>query len=873
MSDEKNVNSADSADKPTEQTPAPKPASAQPEAKDTTPVSATLSRAETKAAKARAKVDAKLDKARAKEAQARSKAEAKNAEKAAKAEAKAAQREEPKAKPQPEAKSGNKDAKETVPTAQAAQAKAQGEPAEQKPAPKPDSLQAGSEQPEAAHAKLPAADAAAAGTTDAAAQPEHSQGAEPAKNAGPAAAGSKTGPGAAQDAGPKKPAAQDPVVVSEPVKPPAAEAARASGKQNDAGDSSGQQGAAAQVAGVAATGAAAGAGSTEAEKNQPAGPKPGEEAAKASEPEDPKAAKRRHRLEKVRARNAAKEELAAASALAAPAAGPQAESVDGNVSKRRQKLDKARAAASKDAAAAPTRKKTGAILLSLVAVAAAGAAVGAGSIFAPAPAEKSLPAAVTNLPAGDSSSVCSATPQLLKGVEGTDAQFAPGAKDISSNLRSIAVSDLAKRIPGSSFTKLDGSGAHELTGRIAEDEAAEARGADDEGLTGRASKVSTANDIDDAQVYTLQPLGEIASKGSAVRSYQAKDGDLAGLAAATCQSPASNWRFTGLQTSTGSTSVMHLANPTHTTAQVSLRLRGPDGLIDTSTLQNIVLAAGESRAIVLGGYAQNLNSVSAEITSVGGKITASVQQAALRGLTPSGVELVSANATASNSQVIPGVWIESKENISKLSKDNKSLVPQVHVAATGSSGAGFKVKVLGEDGEVAASFDDNLAVDSDATKIVDLTQLAGGYYTVVVESDAPVTAAVKMVRGADPKDSSDTAWAVSSNALAGTQAMPLSANGTGKFAIAAVAADSAVEAVVVNKDGKLEEPKKLQIKAGQSVVFDPKSVSENAQAVIFSTDANAYLAQLVLGSERSIAWAAMPQANAGRDGIVVNIGG
>ena len=232
------------------------------------------------------------------------------------------------------------------------------------------------------------------------------------------------------------------------------------------------------------------------------------------------------------------------------------------------------------------------------------------------------------------------------------------------------------------MSKLDGSDVHELTERIDDAEAAEARGADDEGLTGFISKISTLKDIDDAQVYSLQPLGELASKGSTLRSYQAKDGDLAGLAAGTCQAPASNWRFTGLQTSTGSTSVMHLSNPTHTTAQVSLRLRGPEGLIDTSTLQNIVLAAGESRAIVLGGYAQDLNSISAEVTSIGGKITASVQQAALRGLTPSGVELVGANASASNSQVIPGVWIESKENLSKLSKDNKSLVPQLHVSAS-----------------------------------------------------------------------------------------------------------------------------------------------------------------------------------------------
>lgn len=837
MSDEKNVDSADSADQPTAQTPAPKPVSAQPEAKDATPVSATLSRAEAKAAKARAKVDAKLEKARAKEAQARAKTEAKEAAKAAKAEPKAVKQEDPKAEQLSESKSGAKDSKVTSPAAVPPDEQAEGKRAAQEQAPTPEPVQDSSAQAEAATAKPATAGESAAGKTDAAAKPEpaakpdHVAKAEPAKEEGATAVAGNADSAPAREAEPKTSSAQD----------------------SEAG---------------AAAAAVAAAGKAKAGDSQS-----GEEAATAQAPEDPKAAKRRQKLEKVRARKAAKAAPAAASTAAHPAAEPEAEPADGKVAERRHKLDKARAAASKDAVSAPVRKKTGAVLLSLVAVVAAGAVVGAGSIFAPAPAVKSLPAAVTNLPAGDSSSVCPGTPQLLKGVEGTDAQFAPGAKDVSSNLRSIAVSDLAKRIPGSSFTKLDGSDARQLTERIAEDEAAEARGADEEGLTGRASKISTANDIDDTQVYTLQPLGQLASKGSALRSYQAKDGDLAGLAAATCQAPASSWRFTGLQTSTGSTSVMHLANPTHTTAQVSLRLRGPDGLIDTSTLQNIVLAAGESRAIVLGGYAQDLNSISAEVTSLGGKITASVQQAALRGLTPSGVELVGANATASNSQVIPGVWIESKENVSKLSKDDKSLVPQLHVSATGSSGAGFKVKVLGADGEIAASFDENLAVDSDATKVVNLNQLAGGYYTVVVESDAPVTAAVKMVRGADPKDSSDTAWAASSNVLAGTQAMPLSANGTGKFAIAAVTADSAVEAVVVNKDGKLEDPEKLQIKAGQSIVFDPKSVSDDAQAVIFSTDANAYLAQLVLGSDRSIAWAAMPQANAGRDGIVVNIGG
>jgi len=857
VSDEKNVNSADSADKPAEQVPAPKPvASSQDTSESSQQVSAALSRAEQKAAKAKAKVDAKLDKARAKEAQLRAKAEAKNTAKERKAH-EAAQETIAKTEAKAEKKAAPKD------TAQP----------EAAPAPKATPVDAGLAETQ----KNDQGEKSGAQKKTELTGPSQPKATDAAKDQPAVAAEqpSAQGHSAHKQDKPLTPAA--PVAPHEPKSVHKAEPEKSSAAQatptpeaNDsahttAGATPGTSAASTKDAGESTAGQSASKDSSDAESISK------EPAPAAQEPENAKAAKRRRKLEKIRATEAAKEEQAHKAQATEASIG--SEPKDGSVSARRTKLDKARAAASKDAATAPTRKKTGAVLLSLAAVVAASAAVGAGSMLAPKAAEKTLPAAVTNLPAGDATSICAPTPQLLKGVDGTDPQFAAGAKEISSNLRGIAVSDLAKRIPGSSFAKLDGTSERSLTKRIPEAQALEARGSDDAGQTGRTSKISTINNIDGAQAYALQPLGGLASEGSALRSYQAKHGDLAGLATATCQAPASNSRFTGLQTSTGSTSVMNLSNPTHTTAQVSLRLRGPEGLIDTPTLQNIVLAPGESRALVLGGYAQNMESVSAEVSSIGGKITASVQQAALRGLTPSGVDLVAANASASNTQVIPGVWIDEKSNADALSKDDSSLVPQLHVAATSSSGAGYKIKVLGKDGEVAASFEDNLAVASNATDVQSLKQLTSGYYTVVVEADAPVTAAVRMVRGSNPKDSSDTAWAASSNVLAGTQAMPLSANGTSKFALAAVDSDSSVEATVVSKDGKLSKGKKLEINAGSSILFDPKTVADDAQAVIFSTDANTYIGALTLSSERSIAWAAMPQANAGRDGIVVNIGG
>ncbi|MGX1749089.1 DUF5719 family protein [Glutamicibacter protophormiae] len=832
MSDEKNVNTPGSSDEsqepagqPESQTGPPSGQSGQPQPAPpasvpaavpaAVPVSAAVTKAELKAAKAKSKADAKLAKVREKEAQIQAKAEAKMREKEAQIQAKAAKSK--KAEPAAE-KPAKPETASAVPASAAATVPANDAKPGQDAAPGAPAKPAAPEADDsAAGAPTPAAGTASS--------PEPGPG-------GPTGTPEPAGPAPEENTAPPVPETSDTTPTS-----PAGEQPK---KRSEA--------------------AAAAAGLVSADTPVPGAQEP----SKATIAQATPAATRNPRDPKESGEQDA--------ATGAPAEAPTSQESP-KAARRREKLERARAAAARDAEHSSTRRKTGAVLLSLTAVLASGGLVAAGSLLAPAPDTTTLPAAVTSLPAGDALSVCASTPQLLKGVDGTDPQFAPGAKEISSNLRSVVVSDLAKRIPGSTFSALGGSSKQTLTERLDDAEASESRSADDQGLTGRSSKISTVNNADGKQIFEVQPLGELPSIGSTLRSYQAKDGDLAGLAAASCQVPASTWRFTGLQTTTGSTSVLHLANPTSTAAQVAVDLRGPEGPIDTSTLQNVVIAPGEQRAIVLGGYAQNLSAVAATVTSTGGKVTGYVQQAALRGLTPSGVDLVAGNASASNTQVIPGVWIDNKNNSAKLSKDDKSLVPQLHVAAAGAQGAGYKVKVLGASGEVAASFEQNLAASSNAASVLNLDQLAGGYYTLVVEADAPVTASVKMVRGADPKDASDTAWAVSSNPLAGNQVMPLSANGTGKFVIAATDVDSSIDAVVVAKDGTLQKTQKLSIKAGQSLVFDPRETTEDAQAVVFSSDANAYIGQVILGSDQSIGWAAMPAANAGREGIVVNVGG
>lgn len=598
-----------------------------------------------------------------------------------------------------------------------------------------------------------------------------------------------------------------------------------------------------------------------------------ETAPQSAEPADSKATKRRAKREKVQRRAKARESVEG-EAVAATAADSAASPTQKKAAKRRAKLDKAHAAVHRETPTGSRRKKS-AILGSTLIVVLSATAVTAGSLYAPTVQNTILPSAVTSLPAGDSIYTCPAVPQLLRGVDGTDPQFAPGAEDVSTTIRSAVVSDLAKRIPGSSLGPLGEDTPRQLTDRLDDAEASEARGSDDQGLTGRSAAVQNSADLDPLQVLRIQPLGELPSIGSGIRSYQAQDGDLAGLAASTCVAAESTWRFTGLQTTTGASSVLQLANPTATTAQVSLELRGADGLIDTSTLQELVIAPGASRAIVIGGYAQGQESVSATVRSVGGKVTASVQQSALRGLTPSGVDFVAANAPAATTQVIPGVWIDEKSNIDQLTAGDGagSLVPQLHVSATGSEGAGYTIKVLNANGEVAVDLGTHHAASSDATSVVDLRALAAGHYSIVVESDNPVTAAVRMVRGQNPEDSSDTAWAVSSRPLSGNQVVPLAAQGNATFSLAAPQGAASVNAIVISADGRMADTQTLDIPAGTSRTFNPRDISEDAAAVLFQGDSNAYLGQSLLGADRSVSWAPMPPATASRDGIVVNVVG
>ncbi len=363
------------------------------------------------------------------------------------------------------------------------------------------------------------------------------------------------------------------------------------------------------------------------------------------------------------------------------------------------------------------------------------AAIAAGSLFPPELPAQGATTELTTLPAGDSLATCPASVRLLKGAgNGTDPEFAPASKDAKSLVRAAALSDSAGRIPGAQLLEANGSAGQQLAPRLDEAEAATLTGAAKDGTSQRKGVVSGGVSHDAPLSLRAQPLGGVQSLAAAARYYTAKDGDLAGLAAAPCTAPGSESWITGAATTGGTTSILHLVNSSTSVSQVRIDLRGAGGMIPAPNLESVAIAPGESKSLVLAAYAPNEKSLSLKVVASGGRVNASIQQSTLRGLVPGGVDYLVAGTPAANSQVIPGVVLLDPKLAGELagSAATADAVPELHVAATSAEGATVKIRVLGAAGEVAVPGGGELVVASNATARLPLTGLPAGAYTVVV---------------------------------------------------------------------------------------------------------------------------------------------
>ncbi|MBB2976322.1 hypothetical protein FHX49_001896 [Microbacterium endophyticum] len=262
-----------------------------------------------------------------------------------------------------------------------------------------------------------------------------------------------------------------------------------------------------------------------------------------------------------------------------------------------------------------------------------------------------------------------------------------------------------------------------------------------------ADSLNAASVADGATVsrLTAQPRDGAASDIAGAGSASVEADDLRGFAASSCQ-PAlmDSWLVAGSAT-TGAADLIVLSNPGVVPATVQLTIYGATGAITPDGGTDVVIPAGSQRVLPLAGLALNEPTPVIRVTASGAPVAASLQSSVTRTLVPGGVDQVGAIQLASQTQVIPGV------TISKAARSG-TVTTVLRVLSAGTD-ATASVVVADEDGAVLT---EEVPLTADMPVEVDLSELKAGDYTVSVNADAAVVAAVWHATGLG--EGSDIAW-------------------------------------------------------------------------------------------------------------------
>lgn len=524
----------------------------------------------------------------------------------------------------------------------------------------------------------------------------------------------------------------------------------------------------------------------------------------------------------------------------------------------------------------PRRGRAAAVSLGAILLVATGGGIAAGSLNGPLAGPESVAVPRVTVPAGDFIAQCPAAARLVDGAadRGTDPAFAPGSDSAKTSIRAAVLGDAAKRIPGAKLQEPDGKTLRTLSDQLPEAEAAKGKSTNDNGFTGRQARTASNVQESGASVLRVQPLGGQQSTAGAVRSYVAGDGDLAGLAAASCQAPASGQWLTGASTTVGSTALLTLANPSATPSTVDLELFGAKGRIEAGNSRGIVIAPGESTSIVLAGMAAGEKSLSVQVTSTGAPVTADIQQSILRGLTPGGVDFIEPAAAPAERQVVPGVQIQDAKKQKALSsqKGHGDAVPTLSLTVPGTADQQVKVRLVGAKGGVPLPSDGQYTAAAGSTTSVPLTGVPAGTYTAIVDAAEPVTASVRMTKGTQPKKRTDAAWAGAAERLGSEHLVTVPERAASQLVFSAPDGQASVELRPIDSHGAVGKAVNVRVAPGQTAMRKIDSLGKDVVAVTVSASGDpVYGSLLATQGAEGISSVPLPPAPQGPRAVPVDL--
>ena len=266
---------------------------------------------------------------------------------------------------------------------------------------------------------------------------------------------------------------------------------------------------------------------------------------------------------------------------------------------------------------------------------------------------------------------------------------------------------------------------------------------------------------------------------AAAQSYAASTAELSGLAVANCAQPDFEQWLVGGATSLGATTLVVLTNPGDVAATVSIDVYFEQGKAAASGGRGIIVQPHSQHVVPLSGLAPNARATAVHVTSIGGTVSAALQESEITGITPQGVDWVGPTAPPAEHVVVPGaVVIPAAQGAETAGTDTGGGTPVLRVLPIGGTDAKLTIGVKPEGGSGTGTAS-SVTVTHGVVSEVPLDKLGKGTYTVTVDSSEPVVAAVHSPT-TDATAGSDFAWYAAAQPLTGQVAVAV-AQGPGAY--------------------------------------------------------------------------------------------
>jgi len=252
-------------------------------------------------------------------------------------------------------------------------------------------------------------------------------------------------------------------------------------------------------------------------------------------------------------------------------------------------------------------------------------------------------------------------------------------------------------------------------------------------------------------VFTAPPEDRARVDVAAAGAATARADDLYGFAASACRPPLLESWLVGGSGETGAADLVLMSNPGVVPATVDLTVFGAGGPQTPPGGSGLVVPPGAQRVVPLAGLVLGEVSPVVRVSAAGAPVHASLQASITRTLTPGGVDQVGAVPEPQRMLTITGVAVTRSPG--SVGASDAATVLRL-LAPSSDTTAVVTVTAVGRD--VPAREPERVPLVAGQPVGVDLGGLTVGSYTVRIEADEPIVAAVWQDTGFDAGE--DFAW-------------------------------------------------------------------------------------------------------------------